>query len=89
VSAWEDSAATNLRSAEVAKKGGEPTEAYHASDYAVYAYLQLGRDRDAKRAMEEAFKVTGIDPTGRGAWYSMAAMPARYAVERGAWREAM
>src|SRR4051794_22881569 len=51
VGAWEDSAATNLRSADVARKGGEPNEAFHASDYAVYAYLQLGRDRDAKRVM--------------------------------------
>jgi tetratricopeptide (TPR) repeat protein len=55
----------------------------------VYAYLQLARDRDAKREMEEALKVTGFNPEVRGAWYSIAAMPARYAVERGAWREAM
>ena len=89
VGAWEDSAATNLRSAEAAKKGGEPNEAYHASDYAVYAYLQLARDGDAKRTMEEAFKVTDFNPAIRTAPYAIAAMPARYAMERGAWREAM
>ena len=87
--AWEDSVATNLRAAEVAKKGGEPDQAYHASDYAVYAYLQLARDSDAKREIEEALKVTDFNPAVRTAPYAIAAMPARYAMERGAWREAM
>jgi tetratricopeptide (TPR) repeat protein len=92
VGAWEDSVATNIRSAAVAKKGvGESAQAYHASDYTVYAYLQLARDADARREMEEALKVTtGINPAQQFiAQYSMAAMPARYAMERGAWREAM
>jgi tetratricopeptide (TPR) repeat protein len=88
VGEWEASVATNLRSADVAKKGGEPNEAYHASDYAVYAFLQLARDGDAKRTMDEAFKVINYDPAARGGLYSRAAMPARYAVERGNWREA-
>lgn len=89
VGAWEDSVATNTRSAAVAKKGGEGNESYHASDYSVYAYLQLARDGDAKREMEEALKVTGINPAAFVAPYAIAAMPARYALERGAWREAM
>jgi tetratricopeptide (TPR) repeat protein len=87
VGAWEDSAATNIRSAAVAAKGGEANEAYHASDYAVYAYLQLGRDEDARRVIENVFKVR-YNPAGR-APYGVAAMPARYAIERGAWRDAM
>jgi tetratricopeptide (TPR) repeat protein len=86
---WEDSVATNRRSAEAARNGGEPNEAYHATDYAVYALLQLARDNDAKREMEEVFKVTDFNPGIRTAPYAIAAMPARYAVERGAWREAM
>jgi len=55
----------------------------------VYAYLQLARDGDARRTMEEGLKVTGFNPAARGVWYAIAAMPARYALERGAWREAM
>jgi len=86
---WEDSVATNRRSAEAARNGGEPNEAYHAIDYAVYALLQLARDNDAKREMEEVFKVTDFNPAVRAAPYAIAAMPARYALERGAWREAM
>jgi tetratricopeptide (TPR) repeat protein len=89
VGAWEESAATNRRSFEAAKKGGEPNEAYHASDYTVYAYLQLARDGDAKRDIDEVSAVTTFNPGVRTAPYAIAAMPARYAMERGAWREAM
>ncbi len=89
VGAWEESAATNARSADAARKGGEPDEAYHASDYMTYAYLQLARDGDARRVIQEALKVTGITPSRNTAPYAVAAMEARYAYERGAWQEAM
>ena len=39
--------------------------------------------------MEDVFKVTNFNAAIRVAPYAMAAMYARYAVERGAWREAM
>jgi len=87
VGAWQESAATNLRSREVARAGNEPDEAYHASDYMVYAYLQLARDAEARRAIDEAMKVSGITPRFV-APYAIAAMPARYVFERGAWSEA-
>jgi tetratricopeptide (TPR) repeat protein len=54
----------------------------------VYAYLQLGRDQAAQHAMTEAFKVPRTNPA-QATPYAVAAMPARYAMERGAWREAM
>lgn len=88
VGAWEDSIATNIRSAEAAKKSGELDGVYHGSDYMVYAYLQIARDKDAWHAMEEALKATGANPA-QAIPYAAAAMPARYAMERGAWREAM
>jgi hypothetical protein len=87
VGAWQESAATNLRSREVAKAGNEPDEAYHASDYLVYAYLQLARDADARRAIDDVMKVQGTS-TRFAAPYATAAMPARYVFERGAWSEA-
>src|SRR5689334_16388738 len=60
VGSWEESAATNARSAEVARKGGtDIDEAYHASDYMVYAYLQLARDDDARTTIEEIRKLGG------------------------------
>jgi hypothetical protein len=88
VGAWEDSETTNQRAFAAALSGNEPDEAYHASDYTVYAELQLGRDADARRTMEAALKVTGTNPARSTAPYAAAAMAARYAVERGAWGEA-
>ena len=87
VGAWQESAATNARSKEAAKAGNEPDEAYHATDYMVYAYLQLGRDAEAQRSIDDTMKVTGIS-TRFVPLYAIASMPARYAFERGAWEEA-
>lgn len=89
VGAWTESAATNLRAVAAAKAGGEADEAYHANDYAVYAYLQLGRDEDARRTLQEALQITGTNPARGTAPYARAAMPARYAIERGDWQAAM
>jgi tetratricopeptide (TPR) repeat protein len=88
VGAWADSIATNRRSATVAEKLNEPDEAVHAMDYMTYAYLQLARDSDARRTFDEARTLTGFNPARATAPYGLAAMPARYAVERGAWGEA-
>ncbi len=87
VGSWQESAATNKRSMEVAKAGNEPDEAYHAVDYMVYAFLQLGRDAEARQSIDAAMKVSGISPRFVPR-YAIAAMPARYAFERGAWLEA-
>ena len=38
--------------------------------------------------MSEARTLTGINPARATAYYALAAMPARYVVERGAWRDA-
>jgi tetratricopeptide (TPR) repeat protein len=88
VGAWQESAATNERSAAVAKAENEPNDRLHAMDYMVYAYLQLARDGDARRVLEEAQRVTGFNPANRAGPYALAAIPARYAMERSAWKEA-
>ena len=87
VGAWPDSATTNRRSADVALKGKEGDDALHALDYVVYAYLQLGRDSEARETVKEASGIPGHTPRFI-APYALAAMPARLAIERGAWREA-
>jgi tetratricopeptide (TPR) repeat protein len=89
VGAWEDSASTNQRSYEVAIRGNEFPEAYHASDYEVYADLQLVRDAAALSAIASAIKVEIGTPLPPVVAYASAAMPARYAVERGDWYGAM
>ena len=87
VGSWQESADTNARSMRVARAAGDIDEAYHAADYMVYAYLQLARDADARSVIDDAMKVAGASPRFT-APYSMSAMPARYALERGAWQEA-
>jgi tetratricopeptide (TPR) repeat protein len=88
VGAWQDSAATNERAAAVAQAENEPNDRLHAMDYMAYAYLQLARDGDARRVLEEAPRVAGVNLMGRGGPYALAAIPARYAVERSAWKDA-
>ena len=88
VGAWEESVETNRRSAATSKAANEPGSGLHAMDYMVYAYMQLARDNDARLVVEEAQRVTAPGP-GQGGPYALAAIPARYAVERGAWKDAM
>src|SRR5262245_24824811 len=88
VGAWGDSVATNRRSADAAQKSNDPDDALHALDYMTYAYLQLSRDGDARKVLDEARTLTGINPARATAYYAFAAMPARYVVERGAWSDA-
>ena len=88
---WEESIESNRTALGVAK-------AYvHAMDFMAYAYLQLGQERQAERLMNESDALqkaggsaltrspTGAALTVHTAW---AAIPARYAIERGAWKEA-
>jgi tetratricopeptide (TPR) repeat protein len=88
VGAWEDSIATNRRSAAASKAANEPGSGLHAMDYMVYAYVQLARDKEARLVVEEAKKVTALG-SPQGGPYAFAAIPARYIIERGAWKEAM
>src|SRR5215471_12946118 len=88
VGAWADSVTTNRRSADAAQRSKDPDDALHALDYMTYAYLQLARDGAARKTFEEARTLTGLNPARATAYYALAAMPARYVVERGAWRDA-
>ncbi|MBV1800415.1 hypothetical protein [Siccirubricoccus sp. G192] len=86
VGRWESSIATNQRAAERAVVAGDPEQEFHASDYMVYAYLQTGQDQAARQVMDGAGCATG--PVRNAHAFAAAAMPARYALERGAWAEA-
>jgi hypothetical protein len=88
VGEWSESAATNRRSANVAQKNKDFDEAAHALDYMTYAYLQMARDGDARAALEEGQQVKGFNAGRFIAPYALAAMPARYAIERADWRAA-
>jgi hypothetical protein len=96
VGMWKESIETNRRSAEAALKENANSEALHAMDYQAYAYLQLAQDSQARRVAGEARAAAArLDPNATGAAapgvagvYASAAIPARYALERGAWAEA-
>ena len=87
VGAWAESAATNERAAVAAKQDRDADQQVHAMDYMTYAYLQLARDGDARRVIEETAAVTGF--ASHAGPYGQAAIPARYAIERGDWKRAV
>ena len=79
---WQDSIDTNRAGAAVDDLFFKP----HAMDFLVHSYLQAGQDAAAKRVVDEA-ATTAVVPHILDA-YAMAAMPARYAIERRRWSEA-
>lgn len=85
---WDDSIASNVESARVAKEDGEAGDQLHAMDYLVYANLQLGQDRKAKAVIDEMMTVGGRPEAYLAGAYALAASPARYAIERGDWKAA-
>ena len=88
VGAWEDSVALNRRSADAAKHDSSPVDAFHAADYMIYAQLQMGRDKDARRTLDEFKSTGGVGLPQFAGPYAAVAMPARLALERGEWAAA-
>lgn len=84
---WRDSIDSNLRSSAAAQEEGNGQEQAHALDYLVYAYLQLGDDAQAKRIATQSASLSVNRSVFIGP-YALAAMPARYALERQDWKEA-
>lgn len=62
--------------------------ALHATDFMTYAYLQEGQDRNAKGLVDEVSAVNTVGIPSLAADTALAAIPARYALERGEWSEA-
>lgn len=82
---WRESVEANRASAKV--DGDRTPNSVHAYDYMVYAHLQLGEERAAADVIAHAFGMAN-KPQNLGAAYAYAAMPARFALERRAWKEA-
>lgn len=91
---WKESVTSNVKSAEIAEKTNGIGEAMHARDYMTYAYLQMGMDVQAKENIEHAMKLASMTGGTQGAagagpnTFALAAIPARYAMERQQWAEA-
>jgi tetratricopeptide (TPR) repeat protein len=95
VGSWDESISSNIRSAELAgaaeatsKNGEARDQRLHAMDYLEYAYLQSGQVQKAKAVLDDMNSlppIAGLTLTGN---YANAAIPARYAIELGDWKQA-
>ncbi len=93
---WDEAIAANRNSSDASrayatKRHRPATEAeeLHALDYMVYSYLQEARDAQAKEVLDFVRTVRKTNPELEfSAAYALAAIPARYALERNAWSEA-
>ncbi|MFN2602168.1 MAG: tetratricopeptide repeat protein [Gemmatimonadaceae bacterium] len=93
---WQKSIDANVKSAAAAARDKSGAEELHASDYRMYAYLQTAQDHAAHELLESIPKMQlDFDPTKPASaappsagYFALAAMPARYALERGDWKAA-
>jgi len=97
VGSWQESIETNRASAKAAAEtlaaGGSQSglrsyEGLHAYDYMMYGYLQLARDREARALVEEVTSTRKLNVDHFAGAFALAAIPARYALERGQWADA-
>jgi tetratricopeptide (TPR) repeat protein len=93
---WTENIDSNLASAAAAKVYGAEVhpgamgfEELHALDYLVYGYLQTGQEAKAKEIVDQIPAITKTFPEiDFVSSYALAAIPARYAVERHDWATA-
>ncbi len=94
---WQESIDSNIAAVAAARREGQTAEELHASDYEIYAYLQTGQDEAARRIVKSLPEITTrFDPkaviSGAGGpsvgYFALAAIPARYALERQDWKQA-
>jgi tetratricopeptide (TPR) repeat protein len=94
---WQESIDSNVAAAAAARREGQTAEELHATDYEIYAYLQTGQDQAARRILESLVEMGArFDPKAviSGAagpstgYFALAAIPARYALERQDWKQA-
>ncbi len=91
---WPETIKTNLEAAAAEKARGNPDDRMHAMDYLVYGYLQQAQDQQAKKVLDEGRAIMAdlaarkIDSGRHTARYAIAAMEARWAMERGEWSAA-
>ncbi|MEA2080273.1 MAG: tetratricopeptide repeat protein [Pseudomonadota bacterium] len=88
---WTDSINWNTRSARAAlnypANGAISHHYLHALDYLIYAYLQGAEDAKAEAVLEQMNEKDNYQQTFVTG-YALAALPARYTLERKQWRDA-
>lgn len=63
-------------------------DALHAMDYMVFGHLQQAQDRAAKLLVDEVSAISKVNVENFVAAYAFAAIPARFALEKGDWKQA-
>src|SRR5262245_1842523 len=79
VGMWEDSIASNRSALEI-----QP-DYHHATDFTVYAYLQLAQDAKAKTLVDAISTLPRQESAAIPTQTAIAAIPARYVLERADW----
>jgi tetratricopeptide (TPR) repeat protein len=91
VGEWPGTVEWNRRSADAALRQpvNDRTSFHHAHamDYLIYAYLQQGQDERAREVVEETMSIDAYQDHFASA-YALAAVPARFVLERGQWEDA-
>ena len=91
---WQDTITANNAAETAEADRGTPEDRIHALDYLVYAHLQLAQDRKAKEVLDLALKIENDliarkhDSGLRARPFGVAAMEARWALERLDWTTA-
>lgn len=85
---WPESIDSNIASAAAGKKHASLKDEIHAMDYLAYAYLQTAQDGRAKELNDAVYGMSQVDAHIFQAAYALAAIPARYTLERRRWSEA-
>jgi len=95
---WQESIDSNIAAAAASRREAQTAEELHDSDYEIYAYLQTGQDEAARQVLDSLPEIASrFDPKAvmSGAaspatgYFALAAIPARYALERQDWKQAM
>ena len=94
---WQESIDSNVAAVKAARRERQTAEELHATDYEIYAYLQTGQDLAAAQIVDSLPEIISrFDPkailSGAGnpavGYFALAAIPARYALERRDWKQA-
>lgn len=92
---WTESIASNIDSAAAGRRlvaqahpGAASFDTLHALDYLEYAYLQVDDQGKAREVLDEAASARTFDEPNFAAAYALAAVPARFALERRDWKAA-
>ena len=92
---WQETIESNIAAAKAAREyavrahpGAASFDMLHAYDYLAYAYLQRGEDQKVAPLVDELASIQALDVENFAGYYALAAVPARFALERHRWADA-